>query len=45
METTKTVWPDLSKDNKAWELAKIALGPGADPSDLARRAQEIKEQL
>lgn len=45
MNNPKTVWPDLSKDQKAWELAKTALGPDAALSDVIRRAQEIKEIL
>lgn len=44
-ETKRAVWPDLSKDQRAWELAKVALGPNASISDVAKRAQAIKETL
>ncbi len=42
---TRTTWPDLSKDQRAWELAKVALGADADLHALVSRAQEIKETL
>lgn len=46
-------WPDLSKDQRAMELAKVAMGWAdmdtaqqmANLSALARRAQEFKEAL
>lgn len=43
--TTKTMWPDLSKDQRAWELAKVALGSGAPLGAVVARAQTIKEAL
>ena len=42
---TKPLWPDLSIDRRAWELAKVALGPDAPLSELIGRAQEIKVSL
>ena len=42
---SKVTWPDMSKDMKAWELAKIALGPHCTTEQLVRKAQEIKEAL
>lgn len=44
-QTTKTMWPDLSKDQRAWELAKVALGEDAPIHTLVARAQEIKNAL
>jgi hypothetical protein len=44
-ETSRLQWPDLSKDQRAWELAKVALGTDAPISAIAKRAQEIKETL
>jgi hypothetical protein len=41
----KPIWPDFSIDNRAWELAKVALGADAPTSELAQRAQEIKVAL
>jgi len=38
-------WPDTSKDNKALDMAKAELGPGADVHRLLDRAQEIKKAL
>ncbi len=46
METkTTTRWPDLSKDQRAWELAKSAAQPGEEISATIARAQRIKESL
>jgi hypothetical protein len=44
-QNTKTRWPDLSKDQRAWELAKVALGKDAPLTELVQRAQRIKETL
>jgi len=44
-ETKKATWPALDKDQRAWELAKVALGPDADLHALVSRAQQIKENL
>lgn len=41
----KTAWPDLSKDTRAWELAKVALGKDAPLQQIIARAQEIKAAL
>ena len=38
-------WPDLSIDNQAWLLAKAALGGDAIISEIAERAQQIKEAI
>jgi hypothetical protein len=38
-------WPDLSKDQKAWELAKAAAQPNEPLSDTIARAQQYKEAL
>jgi hypothetical protein len=38
-------WPDTDVDRRAWEQAKIALGPDATSHALLERAQEIKEVL
>ena len=43
--TLRASWPDLTKDQRAWELAKIALGPKAPWEKVIARAQEIKESL
>lgn len=43
--TTKTMWPDLSKDQRAWELAKVALGPNASSAALFNRTREIMEAI
>lgn len=51
--TAQIKWPDLSKDTRAVELAKTAMGwanlsaeQQMDSSrELLRRAQEIKEAL
>jgi len=40
-----TQWPDTNIDRRAWELAKVALGPEAPISDVITRANEIKETL
>lgn len=50
---TRIQWPDMTKDNRAMELAKVALGWASmdtatqmgSLSRLALRAQEIKETL
>jgi len=49
---TEIKWPDLSKDQKAWELARTALGvTDADMNDpkkreeLIQKAEEIKRAL
>lgn len=39
------VWPDLTVDCKAWDLAKAQLGDFASLSEIAQRAQEIKDAL
>lgn len=51
-ETTKETWPDLSRDARAWELAKIALGISdtstltpEETTALVTTAQEIKKSL
>jgi hypothetical protein len=41
-ETAPQEWPDLQTDQRAWEQAQSEL-PNARLSDLAARAQEIKE--
>lgn len=43
--TTKTDWPDMSKDRKATEQARKELGPNADVHVLLARAQQIKDTL
>jgi hypothetical protein len=40
-----TIWPDLSKDQKAWELAKVAMGPDAHIGAIIDRAVQIKAVL
>ena len=40
-----STWPDLSIDIQAFELAACALGPDASVSDLAQRAQQIKDAI
>lgn len=50
---TRYQWPDLTKDTKAVELAKVAMGWSNltveqqmdATSELAQRAQQIKETL
>lgn len=42
--TNKTAWPNLSKDQKAWELAKTLVNPN-DLHAMIAKAQEIKEAL
>ena len=38
-------WPNLTIDQRAWELAKTALGKDAPTRDLIAKAQEIKDAL
>jgi hypothetical protein len=38
-------WPDLTIDQRAWELAKIAAAPGESLSVTIARAQRIKDSL
>lgn len=38
-------WPDLSRDQQAWNEAKLWLGPNAVLSKLVWLAQRIKEKL
>jgi hypothetical protein len=45
MEKQPQLWPDLTVDKQAWELAKTALGPGASLHDVIQKAQELKEAL
>lgn len=45
MKDRFTVWPDLSRDQKAWELAKAELGTDAHIHALVDRAVRIKESL
>jgi len=44
-ETVKATWPDLSKDQKAWELARQAAEPNEALSVTVARAQRVKEVL
>lgn len=49
-DTTNTpvktaAWPDLSKDQKAIELANEQLGTGANVHDVLALAQKIKQTL
>jgi hypothetical protein len=39
------VWPDLSRDQQAWELAKATLGPSASVREIANRAVDILREL
>jgi hypothetical protein len=41
----KVKWPDLSKDQKAWELAKQAAEPNEALTMTIARAQRFKEAL
>ena len=41
---TKAIWPDLTVDQRSWELAKIAVGT-SNFSKTAARAQEIKQAM
>jgi hypothetical protein len=47
MITARTIreWPDLVKDQTAWEYAKQELGPKATIHEIAKRAQELKEEM
>ena len=38
-------WPDFTVDQRAWELAKVALGVDASTSKLARHAQKSKDDM
>ena len=42
---TTTKWPDLTVDQRAWELAKTACGPDAPLGTIIARAQQIKNVL
>ena len=46
MENTNAIkWPDLTKDGRAWLLAKVAAVPGEPVRETIIRAQAIKETL
>lgn len=36
-------WPSFTADNSAWQQAKAELGPDATFSEVALRAQQLKE--
>lgn len=40
-----TKWPDLSIDQRAWDLAKKVCGPDAILSEVVAKAQEYKTAL
>lgn len=44
-QDSKIAWPDLTKDQRAWELAKSAAVQGESLSATIDRAQRIKEAL
>lgn len=44
-QTATVKWPDFSKDQKAWELAKRAAEPNEELTVTIARAQRIKEAL
>lgn len=43
--TATIVWPDLTKDQAAWTLARAALGPNASLREVASRAVDILAEL
>lgn len=43
-DTAKTVWPSMTIDQKAWELAKTAVGE-SDLHALIAKANEYKKSL
>jgi len=43
--TALRCWPDMSKDARAWALAKVALGESAATEALVDCSQRIKQAL
>jgi hypothetical protein len=43
--TQQLNWPDLSIDQRAWDLAKRTAQPGEPLTVLVQRAEEIKRGL
>lgn len=39
------VWPDFTRDERAWEMARSRVPSGASISEIAKLAQQIKETL